>query len=60
MAKDKLERKGDMAKGKVKEEAGKLGGDTSTELGGKGDQPNGHVKEAMDDRKERGRDVPER
>lgn len=49
--KDKIEGKGDEAKGQVKEEAGKLGGDRSTELGGKVDQAKGHVKEGIGDAK---------
>ena len=49
--KDKIEGKGDVAKGKVKEEAGKLGGDASTEAGGKWDQAKGHVKEGLGDAK---------
>lgn len=48
---DKIEGKGDQAKGKIKEEAGKLGGDKSTELGGKWDQAKGHVKEGVGDAK---------
>jgi uncharacterized protein YjbJ (UPF0337 family) len=49
--KDKIEGKTDQATGKVKEEAGKLGGDKSTELGGKWDQAKGHVKEGIGDAK---------
>ncbi len=37
---------------KVKEEAGKLGGDRSTELGGKYDQGKGKVKEGIGDLKQ--------
>jgi uncharacterized protein YjbJ (UPF0337 family) len=48
---EKIEGKGDEVKGKVKEEAGKLGGDKSTELGGKWDQAKGHVKEDIGDAK---------
>jgi uncharacterized protein YjbJ (UPF0337 family) len=48
---DKLEGKWDEGKGKVKEEAGKLGGDRSTEIGGKLDQAKGHVKEGVGDAK---------
>ena len=48
---DKIEGKGDETKGKVKEEAGKLGGDKSTELGGKWDQTKGQVKEGVGDAK---------
>lgn len=49
--KDKIEGKTDVAKGKVKEEAGKLGGDPSTEMSGKWDQAKGHVKEGVGDAK---------
>ena len=47
--KDKTEGKWDEAKGKVKEEAGKLGGDKSTEWSGKADQVKGHIKEGIGD-----------
>jgi uncharacterized protein YjbJ (UPF0337 family) len=50
---DKIEGKWDQGKGKVKEEAGKLGGDRSTEIGGKVDQGKGHLKEGLGDVKER-------
>ena len=40
----KAEGKWDETKGKVKEEAGKLGGDRSTEIGGKLDQAKGKGK----------------
>jgi uncharacterized protein YjbJ (UPF0337 family) len=50
---DKVEGKWDQGKGKVKEEAGKLGGDKSTELGGKVDQGKGKVKEGVGDVKTR-------
>jgi uncharacterized protein YjbJ (UPF0337 family) len=49
---DKLEGKWDQTKGKVKEEAGKLGGDRSTEIGGKIDQGKGKLKEGVGDLKE--------
>ncbi len=49
--KDKIEGKTDQATGKIKEEAGKLGGDKSTELGGKWEQAKGHVKEGIGDAK---------
>ena len=49
---DKIEGKWDQAKGKVKEEAGKLGGDRSTEIGGKVDQVKGKVKEGIGELKE--------
>jgi len=38
---DKIEGKWDQSKGKIKEEAGKLGGDASTEWSGKGEQVRG-------------------
>ena len=57
---DKIEGKWDQAKGKVKEEAGKLGGDRSTEVGGKVDQAKGKVKEAMGELKEELNDDEER
>ena len=44
---DKIEGKWDQTKGKVKEEAGKLGGDRSTEIGGKIDQGKGKLKEGL-------------
>jgi uncharacterized protein YjbJ (UPF0337 family) len=49
---DKIEGKWDQAKGKVKEEAGKLGGDKSTEIGGKVDQAKGKLKERLGEVKE--------
>jgi uncharacterized protein YjbJ (UPF0337 family) len=49
---DKIEGKWDQAKGKVKEEAGKLGGDRSTEIGGKVDQAKGKLKEGIGEVKE--------
>jgi len=49
---DKIEGKWDQAKGKVKEEAGKLGGDRSTEIGGKFDQGKGKLKEGLGEVKE--------
>ncbi len=49
---DKIEGKWDQAKGKVKEEAGKLGGDRSTEIGGKVDQGKGKLKEGLGNVKE--------
>jgi uncharacterized protein YjbJ (UPF0337 family) len=50
--KDKTEGKFDEAKGRVKEEAGKLGGDRSTEMGGKLDQAKGKVKQGIGQAKE--------
>ena len=49
--KDKTEGKWDEGKGKIKEEAGKLGGDKSTEWSGKAEQVKGHVKEGIGDAK---------
>ena len=49
---DNIEGKWDQAKGKVKEEAGKLGGDRSTEIGGKLDQAKGKVKQGIGELKE--------
>ena len=48
---DKVEGKMDQGKGKVKEEAGKLGGDKSTEWSGKAEQVKGKVKEGIGDAK---------
>ena len=53
---DKIEGKWDQAKGKIKEEAGKLGGDKSTEIGGKVDQAKGKLKEGLGEVKEELRD----
>jgi uncharacterized protein YjbJ (UPF0337 family) len=55
---DKIEGKWDQAKGKVKEEAGKFGGDKSTEIGGKIDQGKGKLKEGFGEVKEELRDEP--
>jgi uncharacterized protein YjbJ (UPF0337 family) len=55
---DKLEGKWDQGKGKVKEEAGKLGGDRSTEIGGKVEQGKGKLKEGLGDLKEKVNDEP--
>ena len=49
---DKIEGKWDQGKGKVKEEACKLGGDRSTVIGGKVDQGKGKLKEGLGDVKE--------
>ncbi len=55
---EKLEGKWEQGKGKVKEEAGKLGGDRSTEIGGKVDQGKGKIKEGIGDvKQELGEDV---
>ena len=48
---DKIEGKWDQTKGKVKEEAGKLGGDKSTEISGKWDKNKGEVQEKVGDAK---------
>ena len=48
---DKIEGKLEQGKGKVKEEAGRLAGDRSTEIGGKIDQAKGKVKERVGDLK---------
>ena len=47
--KDKTEGKWDQAKGKIKEETGKVVGDRSTEWGGKADQVKGKIKEGIGD-----------
>jgi len=52
--KDKTEGKWDEAKGKIKEETGKVVGDRSTEWSGKMDQAKGHVKEGVGDLKIKG------
>lgn len=44
----KMAGKGDKMKGKVKETAGKITGDKSTEYGGKGDRLKGKVKEGTE------------
>jgi len=48
---DKIAGEGNEIKGKVKEEAGKLGGDKSTEVSGKMDQVKGEVQEKIGDAK---------
>jgi uncharacterized protein YjbJ (UPF0337 family) len=45
--KDRVEGSWDQAKGKVKEVAGKVTGDTKTEAGGKADQLKGKVKNTV-------------
>lgn len=50
--KDKIQGEGDIVKGKIKEEAGKLSGDKSTELGGKMDLAKGHVEKGVGDLKQ--------
>ena len=57
---EKMEGKLDQAKGKVKEEAGKIGGDRSTEIGGKVDQAKGKIKESMGELKEELKDDDDR
>ena len=49
---DKLEGKLEQGKGKIKEEAGKLGGDRTTEIGSKVDQGKGKIKEGLGQLKE--------
>ena len=56
-AQTKAEGKWDEAKGKAKEEAGKLGGDRSTEIGGKVDQAKGKGKQFIGEVKEDAEDV---
>ena len=51
MDKDRIKGSAQQAKGKIKEEAGKLGGDRSTEWSGKLDQVKGKVKEGIGDAK---------
>jgi uncharacterized protein YjbJ (UPF0337 family) len=48
---DKIKGEGNEMKGKVKEEAGKLGGDKSTEISGKWDQAKGEAQEKVGDAK---------
>jgi CsbD-like. len=48
---DKMKGEGNEIKGKVKEEAGKLGGDRSTEISGKIDQVKGELQEKVGDAK---------
>ena len=48
---DKIKGEGNEIKGGVKEEAGKLGGDKSTELGGKYDKAKGEFQEKVGDAK---------
>jgi uncharacterized protein YjbJ (UPF0337 family) len=48
---DKAKGEGNEIKGKVKEEAGKLGGDKSTEWSGKADQAKGEIQEKVGDAK---------
>jgi len=48
---DKIKGEGNEIKGTVKEEAGKLGGDKSTELSGKWDKNKGEVQEKVGDAK---------
>jgi len=54
---EKLEGKMEQGKGKIKEEAGKLGGDRSTEIGGKVEQGKGKIKEGVGELKEDVKDV---
>jgi uncharacterized protein YjbJ (UPF0337 family) len=48
---DKIKGEGNEIKGTVKEEAGKLGGDKSTEVSGKWDKTKGEVQEKVGDAK---------
>jgi uncharacterized protein YjbJ (UPF0337 family) len=47
--KEKIKGKMEQVGGKVKEEAGKLGGDASTEWSGKGEQVRGKIREGIAD-----------
>jgi len=47
MDKDRIEGSAEQAKGKVKEVAGKVTGDTKTEAEGKGEQVKGKVQNAV-------------
>jgi len=49
--KEKTEGKWDEAKGKIKEDVGKVTGDKKTEISGKADQIQGKVKEGIGDLK---------
>ena len=51
LMRDKMKGEGNEMKGKLKEQAGKLGGDKSTEIGGTWDQPKGEVQEKVGDAK---------
>jgi uncharacterized protein YjbJ (UPF0337 family) len=48
---DKIKGEGNEIKGTVKEEAGKLGGDKSTEVSGKWDKTKGEIQEKVGDAK---------
>ena len=48
---DKIKGEGNEIKGTVKEQAGKLGGDKSTEMSGKWDKAKGEVQEKTGDAK---------
>jgi uncharacterized protein YjbJ (UPF0337 family) len=52
---DKIKGEGNEIKGTVKEEAGKLGGDKSTEVSGKWDKTKGEVQEKGRRRQDQGR-----
>jgi len=54
---EKLQGKMEQGKGKVKEEAGRLGGDRSTEISGKVEQGKGKIKEGVGELKEDIKDV---
>jgi uncharacterized protein YjbJ (UPF0337 family) len=51
MSDKELEGKLDQAKGKIKEEVGKLSDDSSTEVEGKADQAKGKIKEELGEAK---------
>ena len=51
---DKMKGEGNEMKGKVKEQAGKLGGDKSTEISGKWDHVQGEAQEKLGDTKLKG------
>lgn len=46
---DKIKGEGNVIKGTIKEEAGKLGGDRSTEISGKVDQVKGEIQKKVGD-----------
>jgi uncharacterized protein YjbJ (UPF0337 family) len=48
---DKIKGEGNEIKGTIKEQAGKLGGDKSTEMSGKWDKAKGEVQEKIGDAK---------
>ena len=46
---DKIKGEGNVIKGTIKEESGKLGGDRSTEISGKVDQVKGEIQKKVGD-----------